>query len=331
MIVDFEQALAFFNKIDNHKKSFYYHPLFVEASSQESNDLEPIYFVKEEQGQIFYHAALIGDIGFENYKDLQTPYGYGGPLILGDEVFKARVIDEYNSLCNEYRILVEFVRFHPLIKNEKYYYGDILNNRNTVSINLNIENIFKSFSTRVKTALRATEKNSIQVIASKDEYYIDKFYEIYTSLMNQKQASEEYFFSKKYIKSLLEHKDVYLFNALTEKGEILGGAIFMICDELADYHLSATTSAGRTLNISHLLLYKFSEFAKTQNVQKLYLGGGTNNDPANSLLFFKQGFSKDIHPFLIGYKIFNTLKYEEFNRIYLNNTDNRKDRILFYR
>lgn len=331
MIVDFKQALATFNKINNHKKSLYYHPLFVETSSHESSGLKPIYFVKEENGQIFYHATLIGDIGFDNYKDLQTPYGYGGPLILGDDEFKTRVIDEYITWCNEHKVLVEFVRFHPLINNEKYYYGNILNNRDTVSINLNVENIFKSFSTRVKTAIRAAGKSNIKVIVSKDEYYIDKFYEIYTNLMDLKQTSEEYFFSKNYIKNLLKHKDVYLYNALTEDNEILGASIFMICDDIADYHLSATTNLGRKSNISHLLLFKFAEFAQVQNVQKLYLGGGTNNDPANSLLFFKKGFSKDTHPFFIGYKIFNILKYEEFKRVYSKNNDYKNGRILFYR
>lgn len=331
MIVGFEEALATFQKIDCYNKSFYYHPLFIEVTSRESKDLKPVYFVKEEKGQFFYHTALIGEIGFEGYRDLQTPYGYGGPLIRGDAAFKEKAVEEYITWCYENKILVEFVRFHPLVKNEQDYYGDLINNRETVAIDLKVEDIFRSFSTRVKTAIRLADKKSVQVIVSKEAKYIAAFYEIYTNLMKEKQTTNEYFFSKNYIKDLLDHKEIYLFNAVTEEGEMLGASIFLLCDKIADYHLSATTEIGRTLNVSHLLLYKFAQFAKERGVELFYLGGGTNSDPANSLLFFKKGFSKETYPFFIGYTIFNQSKYDEYKQTYLNYADKRYERILFYR
>ncbi|AWE06396.1 hypothetical protein DCE79_02905 [Lysinibacillus sp. 2017] len=331
MIVDFEKAVDIYNRIDINEKTFYYDPSYIEASSLDSENLKSIFFAKEENGQFFYHAALIGEVGFEGYRDLQTPYGYGGPLISGSTNFKETVIQEYITWCNKNRILVEFIRFHPLVKNDQHYYGEVLTNRDTVAINLEIEDIFRSFSTRVKTAIRAAKKSSVQIISSKESQYVDKFYEIYTELMNEKQTSDEYFFSKNYIKDLLDCDNVYLFNALTENNEIVGSSIFMLCDGIADYHLSATTNLGRMLNISHILIYKFAEYAKEQGAKKLYLGGGTDNSSANSLLFFKKGFSKKMYPFLIGYKIFNQIKYDEYKKIHLTEIGYLTNRILFYR
>lgn len=331
MIVDFETALEAFNKIENSKKSFYYNPIFVELNTLISQELKPIYFVKEVGNQVFFHSALIGEVGYENYMDLQTPYGYGGPIIIGDLDFRNYAISEYIKCCRDNKIIVEFIRFHPVICNDISYYGHVLQNRDTVLIDLEKEDLFNSFSSRIKTAIKVANKNSIQVTSSKEPYYIDEFYNIYIGLMEEKQTSEEYFFPKKMIVELLKDNNVYLYSAKNPEGEVLGASIFVMSGNLAEYHLSATTPIGRKNNVSHLLLYEFALFAKTLGIQSLYLGGGTSSDPENSLLFFKKGFSKITRPYNIGYYIFDDT-YETYKSIFMkNNKGLMNNRILFYR
>ena len=51
--------------------------------------------------------------------DIETAYGYGGPLATSSEVnFLEEFETSFLKYCAEENIIAEFIRFHPLIKNE---------------------------------------------------------------------------------------------------------------------------------------------------------------------------------------------------------------------
>lgn len=330
MIVDYEKAIEIFDKIAPDKKSFYYSPYYIKACADSEEKLKPIFFVKEENEGIFYHAALIGDTPFENYNDIQTPYGYGGPLIDGTQNFADRAFLEYKNMCKESKVLVEFIRFHPVVSNSEMYYGKKLVNRKTVAINLTVENLLKTCSSRVKSAIKIARINEISIIFNKDQKYLDAFHKIYIDLMNEKNTLEEYFFSKKYIEHLLKSDKVFLCSAINKDNEVIGSSLFFYESAIADYHLSATTHEGKKSNVSALMIIEFAEFIKKKGAKWLYLGGGNDSSEDNSLLFFKKGFSKIIFNYNIGYYIFNE-KYFDYERKFYSDNEVKQKRILFYR
>lgn len=61
-------------------------------------------------------------INNEQYFDIITPYGYGGPIII-EATDRERLKHEYSlafgEYCKENKIVSEFIRFHPIFENYK--------------------------------------------------------------------------------------------------------------------------------------------------------------------------------------------------------------------
>ncbi len=326
MIVTMEEALKVFNSLPSYLQSFYLHPTYITKDSINNRELKVCFFVIHQEHNIFYHAFYLGNVLNTELKDIQTPYGYGGPIILGSQQFKEMAIKSYLEWCQSNNIIAEFIRFHPIVNTLESYYGKITKNRETVYIDLNnSEDLLGSFSIRVRTAVKKANKNNVKVVFSKDPIFLEAFIRIYDELMIKKRAETEYFFDIEYYLGLLKNEHTYLLSAVDNNNEIIASSIFFMTNSIAEYHLSASTDTGRELSASNLMIYEFAEFAKKNKVQNLYLGGGTDNSPENSLLFFKKGFSKLSRDFYIGSFIHNPIEYSNLK----NNSNN--NRVLFYR
>ena len=78
-----------------------------------------------EYGQIynmFIKRPIPININDEQYYDLITPYGYGGPRIVSFNGDKEKLCEAYekafSQYCIENNIVSEFIRFHPRCQNE---------------------------------------------------------------------------------------------------------------------------------------------------------------------------------------------------------------------
>ncbi|WP_202973683.1 hypothetical protein, partial [Metasolibacillus meyeri] len=161
-------------------KSFYYHPDYVLASV---NRGAAVFFAEKEGDKIFYHPCILNAVLDTEYRDIESVYGYGGPIILGDEFFKKKVIANYLEWCKTNKILVEFIRFHPMLENDQFYYGEKYYNRKTIYIDLKQESISKGYNTRTKRNIKKAIKNKIKIVNSKNLQYIESFKQIYVNLM----------------------------------------------------------------------------------------------------------------------------------------------------
>ncbi|MED4461193.1 GNAT family N-acetyltransferase [Metabacillus fastidiosus] len=331
MILCKEEAIHVFNKLPTEMQSYYFHPEYVINDALYKKDIEPIFFVLENKGMVFYHAFHFGKIFNTSYYDIQSPYGYGGPICLGDKDFIEESIQIYKKWCSNQEVIVEFIRFHPLLKNQLEYYGQVFQNRPTVYIDLKAEDLFSKFSTRVRTAIRKAKKSNLRITFSKSQKYINEFIRLYTVLMNEKAAEEDYFFNKNYFIQLIKSKNVYLLSVENENDQVIGSSIFFISGYVGEYHLSASNEEGRSKNVANLLIYEFAEFCKKININILYLGGGNDCLENNSLLFFKRGFSKNEELFYIGNFKHNQSAYDQFRTEYTKQSSEKENYILFYR
>ena len=330
MIVSSEEALRIFNKLPKKLQSFYFHPQYV-INDALSKDLQPIFFTLERNDAIYYHAFHLGKVPNTHYYDIQSPYGYGGPLYVGEDDFIIEAIEHYKEWCLDHDVLVEFIRFHPLLKNENQYYGQVYKNRQTVFIDLKTEDLLLEFSTRVRTAIRKAQKSNVNIVFLKSQAYIDQFIQMYTSLMNKKNAGKDYFFHQEYFSELLKQENVYLLSAVNDSGQVIGASIFFTYGHTAEYHLSTSNDEGRKKNVANLIIYEFAKYAQKEQYNALYLGGGTDSSDENSLLFFKRGFSKNEVLFYIGSFKHNEAVYEKLRNEYIKSHSEKESYILFYR
>ncbi|MBM7700749.1 hypothetical protein [Kurthia huakuii] len=329
MIVTSDEAKKIYNLLPSNKQSFYYHPDYLMEDVKNKIGLEVCFFIIQEKENIFYHAFYKGKIPHKNKNlyDIQSPYGYGGPLIVGSKEFGENATKKYLKWCENNNILVEFMRFHPILENHLNYYGEILSNRETVYINLDVDSIFSNFRTRVKRGVKKAKSNNIEIVFSNEEKYIKHFKEIYNQLMESKKAEKNYFFDLEYYVNLLSHKECILGNAINAEGEIVAVALYFITNDLMEYHLGASNILGKESYANYLLMYEAALLGKEKNCSCLYLGGGNSVEEGNSLLYYKKGFSNEVRNYYIGYYIYDDIKYKELKKE--NNIKNNN--ILFYR
>jgi GNAT superfamily N-acetyltransferase len=83
-----------------------------------------------------------------------------------------------------------------------------------------------------------------------------------------------------------------------------------------EYHLAATSDAGRRQGAASLLLHEAAGRARDAGLGQLYLGGGTDAREDNPLLFFKSGFSRRRLAYRTGAAIFDPQAYAELERRY---------------
>src|SRR5581483_11881257 len=124
---------------------------YVIADSKRS-DLLPRFFVYSSGGECFYHGVQMGRVVGTEFFDLQSAYGYGGPLSSSDATsFLEEAWRNYRTWCEANRVLAEFVRFHPLLENWRFYWGEVVSDRETVWIDLTRPDTLAEFAVRART------------------------------------------------------------------------------------------------------------------------------------------------------------------------------------
>jgi len=331
MQVSFAKALQAFNKLAKNVTAPSLHPRYITADARRSRDLSPIFLVFEDNGEIFYHGFHLSPVAKNDFYDIQSPYAYGGPIATSsNREFLEKAWSSHYSWCIKNKILAEFIRFHPLLENWQYYNGNVIDNRQTVWINLNIKQPLSSYSTRTRTAIRKAAKNKLYVEWWNRQNFICIFSTMYLELMQKIAADKFYYFTKEYFQVLLDWNQVY--NAVCiYDNRAVAGAVFLHHNDILEYHLSAATVEGKRLNATHLLLHEAVLLGQKLGCKYLHLGGGTDSSANNSLLFFKSGFSKQRAPFRIGTKIYFPAQYQQMKKEYLSRYKKIPPRFLFYR
>lgn len=331
MQADCNTALKVFHLLPDEQKSPYLHPYYVITDALRDRDLEPVFFIYKDGGEIFYYAFHLGKVQGTCFYDIQAPYAYGGPLSSTlDAGFLAKAWQHYFSWCQEKNILAEFVRFHPLLENWRYYPGEIQDMRETVWLDLQQEDFFPSYTTRVRTAIRKAQKNELRVEWINAEYFYRTFVDLYTQSMNRLHADQFYYFPTEYFRKLQDWRQSYL--AFCWKGEeLLGAALFLKQAHIMEYHLSATSQEGKQWSATNLLLHQAAIMAQEMGCKVLHLGGGTDNQANNQLLFFKSGFSRQRASFRIGKIIHAQEAYRKMQSDWQDRYGHCNDKTLFYR
>lgn len=331
MLADYDTALKTFGLLPAEQKSPYLHPCYVITDALRDRDLEPVFFIYRDGGEIFYYAFHLGKVSGTDFYDIQSPYAYGGPLSSTcNKSFLSRAWHDYLSWCRVNNILDEFVRFHPLLENWRYYPGEIQDMRETVWIDLQQEDIFSSYSTRVRTAIRKARKNELRVEWVNGEYSYQTFVDLYLQAMNRLHADQFYYFPLEYLRKLQDWHQSYL--AFCWKGkEVLAAALFLKQVHIMEYHLSATSREGSRLSATNLILDQAVNMARELGCSILHLGGGTDNRADNPLLFFKSGFARQRAPFRIGKIIHDPEAYKKMQSEWQDRYEHCSDKTLFYR
>lgn len=253
----------------------------------------------------------------EELYDLETPYGYGGPLSnCMDERFLQNAFNVYKEYCKQHNIVCEFIRLHPFnsIADKTTLFDMHAPERQVVIVDLEKTTIErrKLYSKTTRNIVRKAEKN---LLIETEGVNIYDFMEMYYMTMKKNTASDFFYFKENYFKALMNLSGVSLL--ATKKEDIYASVGFFICsNELSHYHLSANNKELSKENGNYLLLDAAFEFAKKQGCRYMMLGGGRTSSPDDSLFLFKSKFSSLVAPFYIAGLDFIPEKRQMLNQIW---------------
>lgn len=269
--------------------------------------LQPIAGMKEQDGA---PATM--------WFDIETPYGYGGPLANTDRAeFLAEAHAAFSAWCREQRVVAEFIRLHPLLRNERWLDSEIevIYDRETISLDLTNFNALDPaalpFDKMARYMLRRAERSGVRVERRDPRADFDKFVALYRETMRRINADEYYFFDEHYFRGLRElvAESGWLLAATLDE-EWAAAALFLKGTGYLHYHLSATRAEPRLPGATNLLLYTAAQMGSaSESLTTLHLGGGTTSLPDDSLLKFKRSMGNQAHAFHIGRRVHHPTMY----------------------
>ncbi len=306
-------------------------PQYVQADASRSPTLRPTYWCYREAESFWYHGFHLAELPDVPGFDIQSPYGYGGPVSNSDNPdFLARAWDAYVETARSQDIAAEFVRFHPLAQNSRFYGGKVEFDRETVWVNLELGDLFADYQTRVRTAIRKAQRAGTQFRWAGSDEIKNPFPTFYRAGMAAISAAQFYFFEDAYFAEIARMPAARLAICHFED-EWLSAGLFLCKGDCVEYHLAANSETGKRLGASNLLLHEVAQSAKRDGFRRLYLGGGTDLMPRNPLLFFKSGFSSCRAPFIVGSFCHDFLLYETLRKRWADRYFANPGKIMFYR
>ena len=287
-------------------------------------DGEPLLLLYEDPQVRFCYVVMMSDIAFAPVfqgrleegvlYDLETPYGYGGPLCdsMIPDASQQNFLAEFDEYCIANGIVSQFVRFHPLLGNHDLLPAAIQTRylHDTVYIDTSDKDgIFSNMDSKNRNMVRKAIRNGVHIEAAPlaDR---SRFVELYNATMMRDDADSYYYFSEDYFKALEKLGDrAQLFYAIYE-GEAISASIMLLNQRFMHYHLSGSSYEPRSLAPSTLLLYEAALWAGEHGIATFHLGGGLTGE--DDLFRFKKKFNKNGRlPFFIGRTITNEGAYSK--------------------
>ncbi|GKX65527.1 lipid II:glycine glycyltransferase FemX [Inconstantimicrobium mannanitabidum] len=294
-------------------------------------------FVYRESNNIAIYPFMLNEIennNFESkYYDIESAYGYGGPLTNSyNKKFLSNFEDEFLKYCNENGIVAEFIRFHPLIKNEKIFNENIevLHNRITVYLDLtrDVDVIWKEeIKSKNRNMIRKAEKSGLTVEESKD---FQCFKNIYEATMKKVTADSYYYFKNDYY-DFMENSDNYIILNVKKENQIIASAVFMIYGQYFHYHLSGSLKEYLNYSPNNLLLWEAIKYAKAKGCRIMHFGGGLTNSVDDNLFKFKKSFSNELADFYIGKRVHNKKVYDSLIEEWERKNNKKATMLLQYK
>lgn len=261
-------------------------------------------------------------VGNTKLYDIITPYGYGGPMIQFEEPGAREKLvscfkDAFYKYCKDEHIVSEFVRFHPLFKNEEPFKEiyEVHAIRKTLGTNLSDyeDPVQEEFSKSCRKSIRQALRKGVTYEVVEKPENLQTFMEVYYDTMKRNEAESYYYFKEEYfeqcVRDLREH--MVLVKAIYEEKVIAAGIYFSYGDYI-HVHLSGTLKDYLYLSPAYVLRYGITRWGKEAGYKLIHHGGGRSNGEEDALYKFKKQFANHTaFDFCIGKKIWQPEIYEQ--------------------
>jgi hypothetical protein len=318
-----EQWNSFIDKLPVEQQDIYFTPEYYSLYQNLGDGIAEC-FIFEKDGEIALFPYLINSINSLGYKlekeyfDIQGAYGYNGVV---SSCYDKSFIDSYFKTFNQYaknrRIVVEFTRFHPVLKNHLFScnHNTISFNRKTVFLNLSNDPLFhfRLFQTSTKKQIKRAQNRynlTVDVAEKISSSHLSYFLNIYHESMRRINTSDYLYFNEDYFKQILNLKSSVLLTAYSEQNPIAAIIVLKYKNYLHG-HLGGTSTEYISMHPFSLLYYQMVNYGVKNGFKILHVGGGNSGDLNDTLLNFKMNFSNTLMDFYTGKSIYDQTVYDQ--------------------
>jgi lipid II:glycine glycyltransferase (peptidoglycan interpeptide bridge formation enzyme) len=217
------------------------------------------------------------------------------------------------------RAVCAFSQLHPLLENNRLFPAarpPQLDGQ-TVSIDLARPplEIWRGYRRSLRYDIRAARATGVALEEDGDLRHLGDFSDLYRETMSRNAADPGYLFGYEYFLGLFRRLggNAHLMTACYE-GRLIGGAIFVACEDLLQYHFSATAADSLHHSPAKLLLDEIRLWGQARDYRVLHLGGGRGSR-SDSLFCFKAGFSPRRHAFYTWRSVLEPSVYQELSAV----------------
>jgi hypothetical protein len=254
--------------------------------------------------------------------DIISHYGYEGPILNCPNPSRRDALvrefrTAFSTYCKEQRIVTEFIRFHPLLRNHEPLEGllPVEKRNHTVVVDLTRSEaeLLDRMNKKTRNLIRKAEKSGVIIERSEQMDDLRRFVELYLDRMTKNRAHQKYLFSYDFyeqtVASLGKHASLFVAKL---DGKVIAASLFMHRYGFLHYHFSGSDKAYLTLAPNNLLLWTVMKWGKAQGYRQFHLGGGRGKD--DELFHFKAGFSPDHAQFCTASVIHDRAAYDSLCR-----------------
>jgi Acetyltransferase (GNAT) domain len=301
---------------------FYHSPSYARMSSKYEPSTPVAFYAELGQSSLLLPLLIRPipeDVGFpKTWCDAASPYGYPGPLIhKADDPETVRLLlRAFRTYALENDVVSVFVRLHPLLNETPQIFsglGEIVRHGETVYIDLRkgLDEIWRDLKHGHREGIRKLRRQRFTVqFDSWDKMH--GFIDAYRSTMERVSAADFYHFPESYFHDLrkaLGHQ-LRLCTVHAPDGELAAGGLFTLVNGIGQDHLAATNDKYVRAGPSKLMTYSQVIWLKSAGATVYHLGGGVSSR-ADSLFYFKAGFSKLRSTFSTCSAIINEARYTQ--------------------
>ena len=247
----------------------------------------------------------------EGYKDIYTPYGFGGFVFTYQSsnrmVLPNDMIELLDRIGRENNLVTGFFMNHPIFYQDKNICTLMMPHHTVYEINLelSLDELWKRLNSGHKYEINKAKKDKQLSLINDKSQLLQPFIDMYFSTMKRVNASDIYFFSHDFLTSIINSNNAILLGI--KKGEqIVACVLFLFENKVAEYFISAAQADSRGL--TRLLIWEAFEQLKRMGVSKINLGGGVSK--GDSLDDFKRRFGGESIQMNVLKYIFDTIKYQ---------------------
>jgi len=302
-------------------RDLYFNPNY--AKIYEDIDGESETFVYECQyGKItntYILRKVKWQIDGEEYYDIVTPYGYGGPLaenITDIDKLMSDYKEAFEKYCEEHHIICEFIRFHLFdnVDVREHYYGETIHMLDNVVVNTTgnfDEDIWMNYEHKVRKNVKKAQKNDLEIVIENNLNHLSGFLDIYNSTMDRNNADSYYYFGEKYFQDIARLlPDNFMYFHVFKDGKIASTELVLCSENYAYSFLGGTYTEFYEYRPNDFLKNEIIKWCNQTGRKKFILGGGYHKD--DGIYRYKRCFTPDPDvPFYIGRHIFDQEKYNK--------------------